>query len=359
MKNLGFVSTLANHLRKWLGWCSETPKLTDYQKTTALSFALRKPRLIVTPVALTAGYCLVETAIGFLFLNYVYPIFNSSPYNPEQYYFYSHVTNIAFFLLDPVLLFAVSYFVGKKFDLKCDLVSIIISLFLGSLIIYVPLEIYLGAFSISLSRSLEYLFSVISGSMEVFLVSFAGMAVAYLKRRDISFYEFRLGIGLHNLRNNWKVLAWTMSSLIIVDGFISFAEFYLINLTGSFELFQNQYLPLLGIVRVLIYPILFVVVLYVIGRNLDIEVFPIKAFPLFIGCLIGLIVSNFTLSYLDPLKFTDLKWLSQLETVDIIAISYVCLSFVFGLINHFILGFSALIIGSLMKKPVSEVTMTK
>jgi len=32
MKNLSFVSTLTNRLRKWLGWCPETPKLSDYQK---------------------------------------------------------------------------------------------------------------------------------------------------------------------------------------------------------------------------------------------------------------------------------------------------------------------------------------
>ena len=242
MKNLGFVSTLENHLRKWLGWCPETPKLADYQKTTGLSFALRKPRLIATPVALTASYCLVESAILFFLFKFVIYSPDSPNYNREQYYINGFVSSIVYILL-VVLLFAVSYFVGKKFDLKYDLVPIIISLFLGSLIVYVPLEIYYGVFAMSASWSLANFFGIISGSMEVFLVSFAGMAVDYLKRRNVSFYEFRLGIGLHNLRNNWKVLGWAMSSLIIVEGFTSLAEDYLI-IKFSFELYKKQYEPL-------------------------------------------------------------------------------------------------------------------
>jgi hypothetical protein len=350
MKNRGFVATLENYLRKWLGWCLKTPKLTDNQKTMGSSFALGKPRLIATPMALSIGYCLFYLATAFFFLNYIYPVLYYPPYGTEQYYVYGFVTGTVFLLLHPVLLFTVSYFVEKKLDLEYDLASIIISLFLGSLIVYFPLETYLGAFSISPSQSLVNLFSMISESMEVFLVSFAGMAVAYLRKRNVSFYDFRLGIKLHNLRTNWKVLGWTMSSLIVVEGFISIAEWYLMNVAGSFELFQNQYLSLLGIVRVLIYPILFVVVLYLIGRNLEIEAFPIIAFSLLIGCFVGLIVGHLT-SYLDSLGFADLeRLLSQLENGDIMAISYDCFGFIYSLIYHFILGLSALAIGSLTKK---------
>jgi hypothetical protein len=353
MKNLGFVSTLANRLRKWLGWCPETPKLVDDQKTASSSFALGKPRLIAVPVALTAGYCLVASAIEYVYVNDVMSVLYPSPYNQEQYYLYGFVTCILKLLLDIILLFAVSYFVGKKLDLKYDLVSIIISLFLGSLIVYVPFEIYFGAFAMSLSQSLTNLFSMILGSMEVFLVSFAGMVVGYLRKRNISFYEFRLGIGLNNLRINWKILGWTMSSLIIVEGLISLAEDYLMINVADFELFQNQYSPLLSFVRVLIYPILFVVVLYMIGRNLNIEAFPIIAFPLFIGCFVGLLVGNLT-PYLDPFRFNELeRWVSQLETGGIATI-YVCFSFAFSLIYHFILGLSALAVGSLTKKELSQ-----
>jgi hypothetical protein len=344
MKNLGFVSTLKNHLRKMLGWCPKTPKLEDYQKTTGLSFVLGKPRLIATPVALTASYCLVESAILFFLLNFVIYSPNSPDYTREQYYVNGFVTSIVYILL-VVLLFTVSYFVGKKFDLKYDLVSIIISLFLGSLIVYVPFEIYYGAFTISPLMSLTSFLGLISGTMEVFLVSFAGMAVAYLKRINVSVYEFRLRIGLHNLRNNWKVLGWVMSSLIIVKGFTFLAEDYLIINVG-FELFQNQYLPLLSFVRVLFFPILFVVVLYLIGKNLNIEAFPVIAFSLFIGCFVGLIVSNLIL-YLGPIGSLNF---SLLETGDIMAISYDCFSFIYNLIYDSILGLSALAIGSLIKK---------
>jgi hypothetical protein len=349
MKNLGFISTMANRLRKRLGWCPKTPKLEDYQKTTGLSFALGKPRLIATPVALTASYCLVESAVLFFFLNFVIYSSNSSNYTREQQYINGFVTSIVYILL-VVLLFAVSYFVGKKFDLKYDLVSIIISLFLGSLIVYVPLEIYYGALAPAYYTfplmSLVSFFGIISGCMEVFLVSFAGMAVAYLKSRNISFYEFRLRIGLHNLRNNWKVLGWAMSSLIIAEGFTSLAEDYLI-IKFSFEFYKNQYEPLLYNVRILIYPILFVVVLYLIGRSLNIEAFPIIAFSLFIGCFVGVIVSNLII-YLAPIGSPNL--FSLLETGDIMAISYDCFSFVYALIYDFILGLSALAIGSLTKK---------
>ena len=345
MKNLRFVSTLENRLRKLLGWCPKPPKLEDYQKTTALSFALGKPRIIATPVALSASYCLVETAILFFLLNFVIYSNNSTNYTREQQYINGFVTSIVYILL-VVFLFAVSYFVGKKFDLKNDLVSIIISLFLGSLIVYVPLEIYYGAFTISPLMSLTSFLGLISGSMEVFLVSFAGMTVAYLRRINVSFYEFRLRIGLFNLRNNWKVLGWAMSSLIIVKGFTFLAEDYLIIKVG-FELFQNQYELLLSIVRVLFFPILFVVVLYLIGRNLNIEAFPVIAFSLFIGCFVGVIVSNLII-YLAPIGSPNL--FSLLETGDIMAISYDCFSFVYALIYDFILGLSALAIGSLTKK---------
>jgi sterol desaturase/sphingolipid hydroxylase (fatty acid hydroxylase superfamily) len=342
MKNLGFISTLENHLRKWLGWCPETPKLVDYQKTKGSSFTLGKPRLIATSVALTASYCLVETAIGFFLLNYIY----STIYNREQQYFYDFIIIIVLFLF-LVLLFTVSYFVGKKFDLKNNLVPIVISLYLGSLIFYVPFEIYYGVFAASPLISLRNILGMVSESMEVFLISFAGMAAAYLKRRNIPFYDFRLRIRLHNLRINWKVFSCTVSSLTIAEGFISLTEFFLLKVAGTL-LFFNQYSPLVSIARVLVYPIFFVIVLFLIGRNLGIEVFPVMAFSLFIGCFVGLIAGNL-ISYLTP--FGSQNLFNQLKTGEIMEMSYACFSFIYNLIYHFILGLSALAIGSLTKKP--------
>lgn len=80
--------------------------------------------------------------------------------------------------------------------------------------------------------------------------------------------------------------------------FYQFLHFHFL-LSKNFE--YPYTIPLLSVIATLIYPILFVAVLYLIGRNLDLKgALPTILLSLFIGCLVALIISNLIYYSLIP-----------------------------------------------------------
>jgi hypothetical protein len=123
-------------------------------------------------------------AFPFLFtlISYVIPVFLIAPLG--YYYIWG---NISKFLINPVLLFLVSYFIGKRIVLKFGLSSVIIPLFLGSLVGSMVLFYYVSLpsvldFSTDLIVIFAQFLSVISICLETFFVSFTAMTIGVIRK---------------------------------------------------------------------------------------------------------------------------------------------------------------------------------
>lgn len=92
-------------------------------------------------------------------------------------------------LVIPALLFFASYFVGRNISLKDELLTVINSLFLGSLI--GSLFLFAVVLASAKPESNLYLYAVnfstfIYEGLEIFFTSFTAMALSFLRRRNRS-----------------------------------------------------------------------------------------------------------------------------------------------------------------------------
>lgn len=99
----------------------------------------------------------------------------------DQYNFYATLGYTLQFLLNPILLFVFSYFIGRRVKYKMDLQSVIMPLFLGSIIGCVVIFGY-GQLSTSSILSISSIISPISTGLEMFFASFTAMTIAFLRR---------------------------------------------------------------------------------------------------------------------------------------------------------------------------------
>lgn len=105
----------------------------------------------------------------------------------KQLYFYSFVFTCIQYLISPVFLFVVAYFVGKRVELKAELSSIIIFLFLGSLVGPIVLLgyslLYSAAYQLStLAYYGQAFLGIAIQGLQLFFISFSAMAIAFLRR---------------------------------------------------------------------------------------------------------------------------------------------------------------------------------
>jgi hypothetical protein len=111
----------------------------------------------------------------------VIPVLLIAPFG--YYYIWG---NISKFLINPVLLFLVSYFIGKRIVLKFGISSVIIPLFLGSLVGSMVLFYYVSLpsvldFSTDLIVIFAQFLTVISYCLEIFFVSFTAMTIGIIR----------------------------------------------------------------------------------------------------------------------------------------------------------------------------------
>ena len=141
-------------------------------------------RLKLRVLAIPLGFRLMLTLIPIL------NVFIHTTTHPtgEQTVFLDRTWNVVGFFLNPVLLFAVSYYATKRMELRYDDYSVIVSLLLGSLIVSVALAIsdiwLLIADPLPFSPPTNIAFAVsallrrISQGLQMFFVSFTAMTMA-------------------------------------------------------------------------------------------------------------------------------------------------------------------------------------
>lgn len=105
---------------------------------------------------------------------------------PSMDYFYIYYLIIFIsFLISPVLVFIAFYLIGRKFDVRTNLRSLIIILLTGaylgdflSAIIYIPLREYVFSWEsvIGIFISLQFLYT--------FFIAFSALAIAYFRNND-------------------------------------------------------------------------------------------------------------------------------------------------------------------------------
>jgi hypothetical protein len=128
-------------------------------------------------------------ALMFTLIPYVIPVQLILPWILLQnlgydYYWWG---NISMFFVKFVLLFLVSYIIGKRIVLKFGLSSVIIPLFLGSLVGSMVLFYYVSLpsvldFSTDLIVIFAQFLSVISICLETFFVSFTAMTIGVIRK---------------------------------------------------------------------------------------------------------------------------------------------------------------------------------
>ena len=132
--------------------------------------------------------------LGFRLMLTLIPVLNffvhvTTYLTPEQTVFYGRIWNVVGFFLNPVLLFAVSYYATKRMKLRYDDYSVIISLLLGSLIVSVALAVYWLSWLLivdplpfspptNIAFAVSALLRAISEGLQMFFVSFTAMTMA-------------------------------------------------------------------------------------------------------------------------------------------------------------------------------------
>jgi hypothetical protein len=120
------------------------------------------------------AFSLIFTLISYTIPEYLYYLLG---------YYYDLFADI---LISPVLLFLVSYFIGKRIVLKCGLSLVIIPLLLGSLVgstvsfCYFTLPIILQ-YSLDLIIIFSRFLYTISYCLQTFFISFAGMTIGVIR----------------------------------------------------------------------------------------------------------------------------------------------------------------------------------
>lgn len=131
-------------------------------------------------------FSLVSYLVSFVFSFYV---IRPLPPSSNEIFVYRSVLHALQFSLVPVLLFVVSYSVGKRTELGDDFFSVITSLLLGSLVVAAVSWSILPFFleEIQPYPIAAYVTDSVVGSLsdglELFFVSFAAMAIADLRKR--------------------------------------------------------------------------------------------------------------------------------------------------------------------------------
>jgi hypothetical protein len=117
-------------------------------------------------------------------------LFTLISYTIPEYLYYllgNYYDLFADILISPVLLFLVSYFIGKRIVLKYGLSSVIIPLLLGSLVgstvsfcyFYLPRIIQ---YSLDLIIIFSRFLYTISYCLQTFFISFAGMTIGVIRK---------------------------------------------------------------------------------------------------------------------------------------------------------------------------------
>ena len=135
--------------------------------------------------SVTLAFSLILVLFGIYRQHIMYSLIRGM--TAKQLYLYSFVFTCIQCLISPVFLFVVAYFVGKTVELKAELSSIIVFLFLGSLVGPIVLLGYNLLYSAAYQLpTLAYYGQVFLGvaiqGLQLFFISFSAMAMAFLRR---------------------------------------------------------------------------------------------------------------------------------------------------------------------------------
>jgi hypothetical protein len=139
--------------------------------------------------ALTLVFSLVYYLLEFPIWQYALQFLWGQAASLEQMGFYYFILSLLQFLVSPVMLFVVSYFIGKRVALNVELSSIVISLFLGSMIVpfvwfgymYLSGLIPVGIYMSPLIATFSDLLGEFSWGLQTFFISFAGMTIGVIR----------------------------------------------------------------------------------------------------------------------------------------------------------------------------------
>ena len=141
------------------------------------------------------NYSLITIFLVILIISFVLGFFRNSPvllWNIESmqdyiqnYQFYALIFSLISMIINPFLVFFGFYQIGKKFDLRSNLKSLIIRLLAGAYLGY-----FLSFTIVYLIRGFDFSFSVLIGSsisltfLDAFFIAFSALAIAYLRHND-------------------------------------------------------------------------------------------------------------------------------------------------------------------------------
>ena len=139
----------------------------------------QKDRSIITIFVVIIIISFASSIIGSYPISILYNI------KPQDFLFYSPIFSIISIIIKPFLAFFVFYQIGKKFDLRSNLHSLIIRLLTGA---------YLGYFFslsiIYLIRGIDLYWPALIGSsislrfLDTSFIAFSALAIAYLRHNN-------------------------------------------------------------------------------------------------------------------------------------------------------------------------------
>ncbi len=103
----------------------------------------------------------------------------------QHYQFYALIFSLINIIINPFLVFIGFYQIGKKFDLRSNLKSLIIRLLTGAYLGY-----FLSFNIVYLIRGIDLYFPTLIGSsisltfLDAFFIALSALAIAYLKQKD-------------------------------------------------------------------------------------------------------------------------------------------------------------------------------
>jgi hypothetical protein len=274
------------------------------------SALMRTQKFINIPTVLTLAFSLIYYLIQHPIEQFALEYAIGQVGSVDVWYFYRVVLELLKFLLSPVLLFVVSYFVGKRIWLRSKISLVILLPFLGSLVGPV---VWYGHYYLLEGKVIDYIFmlSVIYEGMEIFVVSFTAMTIAHLKRERIAHGTEETELLRLKLTHFATVTFIFFAVLCFSIFLLSLAQSVLLSFGKSFQVFL-VHPPLLFWVSYL--------VSYLVGKNIKLRSrFPSVIISLLLCSMTLAVYGYISLSVSIPvdypisliLAYNTLGWLSE------------------------------------------------
>ena len=134
---------------------------------------------------------LITIFLVIILISFVSGFFRSFPTvlwnieNIQDYLFYAPIFSLIGIIINPFLVFIGFYQIGKKFDLRSNLKSLIIRLLTGAYLGY-----FLSFNIVYLIRGVDLYVPTLIGSsisltfLDAFFIAFSALAIAYLRHND-------------------------------------------------------------------------------------------------------------------------------------------------------------------------------